>query len=158
MSASLERDEADASLPIRQDRPENSFSLQRTAYIAKIRPRPGTENDTVPIDSSRVMYGGETVSIGDEIFLWFSETQGGPGLAWQGTVEKVETANHLTVLLRCRPIAPLGKADLQPFRDSTEDSAMRSLSEKLYKNSHNKLAALSGDETEFLRSRFASQP
>ena len=38
----------------------------------------------------KTMYGGKTIAVGDEIFLFASETSGGTGLIARGVVTKVE--------------------------------------------------------------------
>jgi len=95
--------------------------------------------------------------IGDEVFVWTSETQGGTGLAARGVLEAAGDGDPLPVLLKLDPASParpLGKADLLELSAIAEGDPRSSLSKKLYGNSHNKIAALDPGEAALLASRF----
>ena len=130
-------------------------STQVRAYVAKIPPLGGgAENETCSFPKPRSLYGGEDIAKGDEVYLWFSEMQDGNGLSWRAIVEEVDGAS-LVVRLGSRPVNSLGKVHLEPFRDDQSDHPLSGLAKKLYKHAHNKVAALSATEAEFLRGRFA---
>jgi hypothetical protein len=102
-------------------------------------------------------YRGANPRAGDRVFLWFSETKGGEGLAGIATVEAVRDGNPVTlglVVSNATPMRPLSKAMLKPFRDSGEDEPQGGLAAKLYRHSLDKVARLSGSEAEFLKTFF----
>ena len=99
------------------------------------------------------------VQLGDEVFVWLSETQGGLGLSWRGTVEKARPERDricVTVSVFSRVSSRrLTKADLEPFRDVNDGSPISGLARKLYKHAHNKIAELNAEEAALLRKYFA---
>src|SRR5205823_2468018 len=109
--------------------------------------------------SEPAFYGGSAIAAGDSAYVWFSETDGGEGLAWRGVVETrhptAGAAPRVVVRLLVRPIMRLGIADLEAFRDFGDGLPMGELSRKLYYHAPNKIAALSPEAASLLDSRFA---
>lgn len=105
------------------------------------------------------MYGGDQIQRASEVFVWFSETNGGAGLAWRACVETVERASGNRLRLGIRPLLPsssrLGIAEMTPFRDVRDGSPQSELARKLYYQSHNKVAALDEAERAFLLRHFS---
>jgi hypothetical protein len=103
-------------------------------------------------------YGGHAIATGNEVFVWFSGAV--QRLAWSGEVVRVDrpvVGRHITVfvLLIARACSDAaGVTELIPFRDIRDGSVLSSLSRKLYRFSHDKVAALSPAETTFLRGYF----
>jgi hypothetical protein len=113
----------------------------------------GTLNVTVP-----AMYGGESATIGDEIFVWFSESSEGRGLAWAGRIDdcalegkKISVAVRLQTEITGREF---GARQLRLYRSAQDGGAKSGLSRKLYFQAHNKIAALSPAESSLLRGYF----
>ena len=104
---------------------------------------------------------GTTIRIGDEIFVWTAETQGGVGLSARGEVESIgspdpDRRRALRIRLQVRqPRRPFGKADLAPHDHRTTGfrggSVQERLTAKLYGHSLNRVVALELDEAELLR-------
>ena len=103
------------------------------------------------------MYGGETISVGAEVFIWFSETKQGSGLVWLGLAERVIHANPPTVMVRLIDNyqgAGFGITQLQRHRDADDETPIVSLTKKLYAHSHEKTAHLTAEEADLLRTQF----
>lgn len=129
-------------------------------YIAKTTPFAASEGNTVTV-TEKPMYDGGAAQRGDEVFVWFSETEGGNGLAWQGHIAGVARDGSgsitLTVVVTNKaPSNSLGKAALMPVRDVRDGSPQSGLASKLYFQAHDKVAALSVEEADYLRQFFRS--
>lgn len=73
-------------------------------------------------------YDGATPAEGDPVFLWFSETTGGVGLAGRGVVHAVGEEDPVDIAMVIEATAParaLNKAHLAPHRDSEPHSVFR---------------------------------
>ena len=128
------------------------------SYIIKTEPFEGSTGTTISL-SQPCMYGGDTISAGSEVFLWFSETKGGNGLVWLCLAEQVINAGQPLVIVRLLYECPgqkFGIEDLEPFRDSTDHTPIATLAKKLYAHSHEKIAGLTAEEALFLRTRFVT--
>jgi hypothetical protein len=111
---------------------------------------------TVRIEE-RAMYNGNNVTEGDQVFIWFSETQGGVGLSAVGHVTRVEAINdRITVEIQIDNdhACPFGNEQIACYRDMEEGSALPGLAKKLYLHSHNKIAALNELEAALLEQYF----
>lgn len=126
-------------------------------YVLKTAALP----DLVPNDEVEVIeypyYGGDAIKAGDAAFLWFSGAD--QRLAWSAEVIQVHPAIDRKLIIRVRLIAQstpnaLTLADLASITGSALGSALSELSRKLYKHSHNKVAALSEEEAALLRLGF----
>ena len=98
-------------------------------------------------------YDGATPAEGDPVFLWFSETTGGAGLAGRGVVHAVGEEDPVDIAMVIEATAParaLNKAHLAPHRDSETNAPITGLARKLFRNALNKVAALEAQETAFL--------
>lgn len=128
-------------------------------YIVKTAPLRAEPGDTVSV-TERPFYGGREIRPGDEVFLWFSETQGGSGLAWRGragTVAPHRDGRRAEIAIRLETRAlenAIGKAELEPLRNVRDGSAAAGLARKLYYHAHNKVASLTDEEAELLRGFF----
>jgi len=104
------------------------------------------------------MYGGDEIMPNNEVFIWFSETGGGQGLAWRAYVQSVQRLGRDRMRVGVRPAIQssmtLGIAQLDPFRDVRDGSPHSELSRKLYYQSHHKIAALSDSERALLLTHF----
>ena len=102
-------------------------------------------------------YASAQPRAGDDVFLWFSETGGGQGLAYLGEVSSVRSegkAVEMSVIARAIVRRRFQLSNLREHRDSLDSSEMSSLSKKLYRHSLNKVAELSPGEAMILRAAF----
>ena len=97
------------------------------------------------------------VQVGDAAYVWFSETQGGSGLAFRGLVEAVTPGPwyDVTVGAVVPAIRELGKADLERSLACEAGAAIQELAGKLYRHSHNKIVMVDEAERILLDSFFA---
>jgi len=126
------------------------------AYLIKTQPI-DIGPDGFHLGRVRSMYGGDTAAVGDEVFLWFSETQGGAGLYGRGVIQILVREGGLSDIgMAASEIAtkPLANEILIAGMEGEPGSPLHSLTEKLYKNSHNKIVALSPEEAEYLAGHF----
>ena len=96
---------------------------------------------------------------GDELFLWFSETAGGTGLAGRGRVHAVgdeDPADIAIVVEATAPARALNKGGLAPHRDAHGTGPLSGLARKLFRHALNKVAALDAQETAFLIGHWAN--
>lgn len=123
------------------------------AYIIKADPI-DLSDQQVLITAPR--FKGAAPSAGDEVFVWFSETAGGAGLAALGSIVAATDGDPITLGVRVEQrlaARSFGKADLAPSRD-TGDGPIHGLAAKLYRHSLNKVAELSDAEADLLRDRY----
>lgn len=114
--------------------------------------------DNVPI-SARPFYGGDTIDVGEEAFVWFSEKSGGCGLDWLARVTSVSQGERAFLdvslsLVNRRATGSLGKHDLRPYRNENDGTPTSELARKLYFHAHNKIAAISRGTADYLRGFF----
>lgn len=127
-------------------------------FIAKVAPVSPQVGNNVYLEE-RPMYGGKEICSANPIFIWESETQGGQGLRAHGVVLQVEHDHpKLRIEVRIDQVLPLNShfsyADIKPFRDYTDDTPIAGLARKLCRHAHNKVAALTIAEGEFLSRYF----
>jgi hypothetical protein len=110
-----------------------------------------------PIFIERTFFDGETVSPGAEAFVWFTETKGGAGLAYVGTIYSASSMNEIhakrwRVAVTIRSVATgLTDADLEPYFEARTNSPISTLGFKLFRHPHDKICALTLAEADFLR-------
>lgn len=98
-------------------------------------------------------YGLATLTRGDRVFLWWSETQGGAGLVGHGLCHEASFDGivwRAAVEVIDDRFRGFGKADLANWRNAGSDVPLATLAAKLYKHSLNKVVAISASETAFL--------
>lgn len=127
------------------------------AFIAKIDPLEMAIGQNIRIDE-RAMYNGKSISSGDQIFIWTSETSGGRGLIAVGHVtsrtingSRVVAEVHVEATVRRQ----IGLNEIAPYRDVEDGSPESELARLLYRQAHNKVAALDETLREFLEGYFA---
>jgi hypothetical protein len=136
-----------------------------TAYAIKARiDDPAAE--TFVFAAQKTMYGGRKVAVGDTVFLFASETEGGSGLIARGTVTAAEAippnpdldrqTPRVSIAVRRDALAmrPLGRADLKPFRIWDDGGPQTELNFKFYRQATNKIVGLSDGAAAFLASFF----
>lgn len=94
---------------------------------------------------SAPLYKGAQPQAGDAVFIWFSETTGGSGLAAHGVIEAASDDGDIALTVhQTSPRRALDKRTLAPERDAP--GSLGGLAAKLYRNAHNKIAQLDDDE------------
>lgn len=117
---------------------------------------------TFVLPAQKTMYGGKHIAVGDEVFLFASETDGGNGLIARGVVTAAEPVARkrgverqtprVSVTIKRTAIArrPLGRDDLKPFKDWNDGQPKTELNFKFYRQSTNKIVGISDATTAFL--------
>lgn len=113
-------------------------------------------------ERQKTMYGGKRIALGDVIFVFASENEGGPGLIARGVVTAaravplepgvarqtpcVDIAVERTALAKRR----LGRGELKPFADWNDGRPETELNFKFYRQATNKVVGLSDAAAAFL--------
>jgi hypothetical protein len=120
-------------------------------------------------DNQKSMYGGKRISEGDQIFVFASENEGGPGLIACGIVTAARPTPTVPGVQRQTPrisitvgrtgnaAQSLGRAELTRFRDWDDGRPETELNFKLYRQATNKIVGLSEGAAVFLRACFPSE-
>jgi hypothetical protein len=113
--------------------------------------------------AQKTMYGGKRIAAGDEIFIFASENEGGPGLIACGVVTSAEATPRKPGVARQTPRVSitvkrtatakrrLGRGDLKPFSDWSDGRPETELNFKYYRQATNKIVGLSDNAAAFLR-------
>ena len=114
----------------------------------------------------RTMYGGRKIAVGDDVFVFASETEGGQGLVARGVVTKAEAAKKPRGVARWTPRVSievkrtalakhaLGREQLKAWRNVKDGSPQAELDFKFYRQATNKIGGISDAAVAFLRTRF----
>jgi hypothetical protein len=110
----------------------------------------------------KTMYGGKGITDGDTVFLFASETEGGPGLIARGVVTSAKAIPRKAGIARQTPrvsIAvkrtalakrPLGRRELRSFSDWKDGRPETELNFKFYRQATNKIVGISDETAAFL--------
>ncbi len=114
----------------------------------------------------KTMYGGKKIAVGDTVFVFASENEGGPGLIAKGTVTaaaavprkaglerqtpRVSITVRRTALARRR----LGRSELRSFTVWKDGRPETELNFKFYRQATNKLGGISDEAARFLNGHF----
>ncbi|MDQ1199156.1 hypothetical protein [Agrobacterium sp. SORGH_AS 787] len=114
----------------------------------------------------KTMYGGKHVKVGDTIYLFASENEGGFGLVARGTVISVVAVPRKANVARQTPrvtlevktaalsLRPLGRRELARHKDWDDGAPETELNFKFYRQATNKVVGLSDSAAAFLNSFF----
>jgi hypothetical protein len=114
----------------------------------------------------KTMYGGRHIAKGDVIFVFASETEGGPGLIASGIVTSAEAIPRklgvarqtprvsITVRRIARVKRRLGRSELRLFSDWNDGQPETELNFKFYRQATNKIVGISDAAAAFLRGFF----
>ena len=114
----------------------------------------------------KTMYGGKGIAVGDVVFVFASENEGGVGLVAQGTVtscrptpKKRDVARQtprVSVTIARTKLAKrrLGRSELKPFADWNDGRPETELNFKFYRQATNKIVGISDAAAQFLRGFF----
>jgi len=115
---------------------------------------------------AKTMYGGKKIAVGDTIFVFASENEGGPGLIGRGVVtaaraipptpgvERQTPLVSIEVKRTARAKGRLGRAELRPHDDWKDDRPETELNFKFYRQATNKIVGISEDAARFLQRFF----
>lgn len=121
---------------------------------------------TLVFIAQKTMYGGKRVAGGDDIFIFWSENEGGTGLIARGVVVSAEPVPkrpgiarqtpRISVSIRRLALAKrrLGRQELRNFIDWDDGRAQTELNFKLYRQATNKIAGISDKAAAFLAGFF----
>lgn len=112
------------------------------------------------------MYDGKRISVGDTIFVFASENEGGVGLIARGVVvakraiakkrwvERQTPRVSITVKRTAQVRRPLGRRELKPFADWADEKPETELNFKFYRQATNKIVGISDTAASFLSGFF----
>ena len=121
---------------------------------------------TFAFGKARTMYGGKDIAVGDEVFVFASENEGGEGLIARGIVTAVRAHAKPRGVARWTPRVsievkrtalakrPLGRDQLKAWRNVKDGSPQAELDFKFYRQATNKIGGISGDAAKLLRKYF----
>ena len=113
----------------------------------------------------KTMYGGKRIGVGDTVFVFASENEGGPGLIARGVVTAAQAIPRKPGIERQAPrvsitverAAPtrrrLGRTELKRFSDWSDGRPETELNFKFYRQATNKIIGLSPAAAAFLERR-----
>jgi hypothetical protein len=116
------------------------------------------------------MYGGKAIAVGDEIFVFASETQGGAGLIARGIVTAVTPTPKkrgvarqtprvsIAVKRLARAKRPFGREQLKAWRGVSDGSPQAELNFKFYRQATNKIGGVSEKVAEFFGNSSSATP
>lgn len=114
----------------------------------------------------KTMYGGKQIAVGDRIFVFASENEGGQGLIARGVVTHAEAiarkrgiarqTPRVSVTIRRTALAkrPLGRRELKHLTDWNDGRPGTELNFKFYRQATNKIVGISDKAAAFLGQRF----
>ena len=121
------------------------------------------------LPGQKTMYGGKRIGVGDEVFVFASENEGGPGLIARAVVTAAravppvpgvarQTPRVDVVAQRVAPAArPLGRRELRGFTAWDDGRPETELNFKFYRQATNKIVGLSAPAAAFLRGFFPEE-
>jgi hypothetical protein len=152
------------------------------SYVVKAELR-DPRAKTFSFPGMKTMYGGKRVAKGDEVFVFASETQGGPGLVARGVVTKTVAiappprsggggprsggggksprwTPRVSIAVERIALAKraLGREQLKAWRGKNDGSPQAELDFKFYRQATNKICGVSDAAAAFLRRHCASAP
>ncbi len=113
----------------------------------------------------KTMYGGKSIAVGDPIFIFASENEGGAGLFARGVVSQSEAAPRTAALRQTPRVSirierngtarrPLGRTEVRGFRGSGGGTPEEEVDFKLYRQATNKIVGLTDLTGAFLNAFF----
>lgn len=125
--------------------------------------------ETFAFTAQKTMYGGKHIAKADTIFVFASESGGGPGLIAIGVVTSAEAiaktpgidrqTPRVSISIRRTALATrrLGRSELKPFSDWNDGRPETELNFKFYRQATNKIVGISDDTAAFLRGFFDAE-
>jgi hypothetical protein len=121
---------------------------------------------TFDLPRQKTMYGGRRISVGDTVFVFASENEGGPGLIARGVVtaatavpqkpgvERQTPCVNVSIERAARAKRRYGRAEIKPFKTWNDGQPATELNFKFYRQATNKIAAISDETAAFLERFF----
>ena len=118
--------------------------------------------------AQKTMYGGKHIAVGDMLFVFASENEGGSGLIARGVVTSATAVARKRgrvrqtprVSVTARRTAPakrrLGRSELRRFCDWNDGRPETELNFKFYRQATNKIIGISDEAGMFLRRFFVA--
>lgn len=112
--------------------------------------------------AQKTMYGGKHIAMGDTVFVFASENEGGQGLVAHGIVTSAEAVAKKRGLARQTPRVsvrvkrtalakrPLGRSELKQFGTWNDGRPETELNFKFYRQATNKIVGISDAEAAYL--------
>ena len=119
--------------------------------------------ETFVLRAQKTMYGGKHIAVGDEVFVFASENEGGPGLIAAGTVIAAEADARVSGVARQTPrvsvvvrrtataTRPMGRRELKAFSNWGDGRPETELNFKFYRQATNKVVGISEAAATLLR-------
>jgi hypothetical protein len=116
--------------------------------------------------AQKTMYGGKRIAVGDTVFVFASENEGGAGLVARGTVTSARAiplkpgiarqTPRVGITVRRTALAKrrLGRGELRGFSDWNDGRPETELNFKFYRQATNKIVGLSDEAAAFLHGFF----
>jgi len=123
---------------------------------------------TLAFTAQKTMYGGKHIAVGDTIFIFASENEGGHGLLARGVVTSSEATPKkrgvarqtprvsIAVKRTARAKHPLGRSELKPFKTWNDGRPETVLNFKFYRQATNKIVGISEKTAAFLDGFFGN--
>ena len=117
---------------------------------------------TFAFTAQKTMYGGKHIAIGNKIFVFASENEGGPGLIASGVVTSAKAiprkpgiarqTPRVSITIRRTAVAKrrLGRSELKRFSDWNDGRPETELNFKYYRQATNKIVGLTEGTAAFL--------
>ena len=117
-------------------------------------------------DRQKTMYGGKQIAVGDRIFVFASENEGGPGLIASGVITSVNAVPRekgierqtprVSITVKRTAIAKqrLGRTELKRFSDWRDGRPETELNFKFYRQATNKIGGISDETAAYLQKFF----
>ncbi len=114
----------------------------------------------------KTMYGGKHIDVGDTVFVFASENEGGTGLTARGVVTSAKAIEKKPGIARQTPRVSitvrrtgharrrLGRTELKRFLDWNDGRPETELNFKLYRQATNKIVGISKETAAFLHGFF----
>ena len=121
---------------------------------------------TFAFTAQKTMYGGKHVDVGDTVFVFASENEGGRGLIARGIVTAAQVivkqrgiarqTPRVSITVRRTALAkrPMGRSELKHFTDWSDGQPGTELNFKFYRQATNKIGGVSDEAAAFLRGCF----
>ena len=127
---------------------------------------PNPEADAWEFRQQKTMYGGKLIAVGDVVYLFASENEGGPGLVARGVVTAAEATPRKPGVERQTPRVSisvrrtalvkrrLGRAELKPHDRWDDGRPETELNFKFYRQATNKIIGISKEAADSLARHF----
>jgi hypothetical protein len=131
------------------------------AYVIKAEIR-DPKGATFEFAAQKTMYGGRNIAVGDVVFVFASENEGGQGLLFRGLVTAASAVArkrgvarqtprvNIVVKRTARAKRALGRSELKKFSDWDDGRPETELNFKFYRQATNKIGGISDRASEFL--------